>query len=60
MHTGQPVDPKTHIRAVRLAWKLIGVVQPCLRHEELTDVADEFYREILADLSAHQRSKTHA
>lgn len=59
MHDGQPVDPRDHVFAIRLAWRLVGIVQACLREEELPLLADEYYRAIVQDYRDHAVNRGH-
>jgi hypothetical protein len=50
MHEGQPVDPYRHIFATRLAYRLAGIVIPCLRPDEIHLLTTEYYRAIVQDM----------
>jgi len=52
---GQPCDPATHIYCARLAYRLVGIILPALRPEEIHDAAAEFYKAILDE---HRRYET--
>jgi len=55
MHDGQPIDPATHIYCARLAYRLVGIILPALRPEEIHAAAAEFYKAILDE---HHRYET--
>jgi hypothetical protein len=55
---GQPCDAATHIFCVRLAYRLVEIVGPCLRTEEINEAAREFYRAIREDLQAFERQQS--
>jgi hypothetical protein len=56
MHAGQPIDPALHIFATRLAYRLAGIVMPCLREDELHLLITEYYKAIVADTQEFQES----
>ena len=43
MHEGQPIEPAMHIFAMRLSYRLVGIIQATLRPEEIHAAATEFY-----------------
>jgi hypothetical protein len=52
----QPEDPAIHQAAVRLARRLVGLVEPCLPGPEAQERAlTEFYSAIRSDLRAFAR-----
>ena len=55
MHEGQPIDPRLHIFAMRLSYRLVGIIQATLRPEEIHSAATEFYRAIVADTRDYER-----
>jgi hypothetical protein len=58
MHAGQPIDPALHIFASRLAYRLAGIVMPCLREDELHLLVTEYYKAIVADTQQFQKEKS--
>lgn len=62
MQDAQPIDPATHIYCARLAYRLVGIILPALRPEEIHDAAAEFYKAILDEHRHHetQRQARHA
>jgi hypothetical protein len=57
MHNGQPIEPALHIFATRLAYRLAGIVQPCLRPEELHLLITEYYTAIVQDTQQFQEER---
>jgi hypothetical protein len=57
MHPRQPIDPSLHIFATRLAYRLAGIVQPCLVAEELQMLIAEYYRAIVEDMQHYEQRK---
>lgn len=57
MHDGQPIPPALHIFAIRLAYKLVGIIEPCLRPEMLHDAATAFYDAIVRDMREYEEKK---
>jgi hypothetical protein len=57
MHNGQPIDPHLHIFATRLAYRLAGIVMPCLRPEELHLLTTEYYSAIVEDLQKFEQER---
>ena len=39
VNAGQPCEPAVHIFAMRLAYRLVEIIQPCLRPEEVAEAA---------------------
>ena len=53
----QPEDPAIHLEAVRLAKRLVGIVEPCLPGPEATQEAlREFYSAIRFSLREFKHS----
>ncbi len=57
MHEGQPIEPALHIFAMRLSYRLVGIVQATLRPEEIHAAATEFYRAIVDDTRDYEQKK---
>jgi len=57
MHDGQPIEPALHIFAMRLAYRLAGIVMPCLREDELHALITEYYKAIIADTQQFQEER---
>jgi len=53
----QPIDPATHIYCARLAYRLVGIILPALRPEEIHDAAAEFYKAILDEHQHHEAGR---
>jgi hypothetical protein len=54
---GQPCEPAEHVFCMRLAYHLVGIIQPVLRPEEIAEAAREFYAAIRQDLDEYEQSK---
>ena len=57
MHQGQPKEPTLHLFATRLACRLTGIVQPCLRPEELHTLITEYYTAIVQDMLQFEQER---
>jgi hypothetical protein len=55
MHQGQPIEPRLHIFAMRLSYRLVGIIEAAIRPEEIHAAATEFYRAIVDDLRDYER-----
>ena len=55
MHEGQPIDPRLHVFAMRLSYRLVGIIQATLRPEEIHSAATEFYRAIIDDTKEYEQ-----
>jgi hypothetical protein len=55
MHEGQPVEPRVHVFAMRLSYRLVGIIQATLRPEEIHTAATEFYRAIIDDFRDYEQ-----
>jgi hypothetical protein len=51
---GQPCEPALHVFCMRLAYGLVGIVEPVLRPDEVNLAAQEFYAAIRRDLEEYQ------
>jgi len=62
MQDAQPIDPATHVYFARLAYRLVGIILPALRPEEIHDAAEEFYKAIRDEHRQYetQRQAKHA
>jgi hypothetical protein len=56
MHQG-PIEPSLHIFSMRLAFRLAGIVEPCLRPEELHALITEYYQAIVQDMQQFEQEK---
>ncbi len=54
---GQPCEPAVHVFAMRLAYRLVGLIEPCLRPEEVGEAARVVYAAIRQDLAALEESR---
>jgi len=57
MQDAQPIDPATHVYFARLAYRLVGIILPALRPEEVHDAAAEFYKAILDEHRHHETQR---
>jgi hypothetical protein len=57
MHPGQPIDPRLHVFAMRLSYRLVGIIQATLRPEEIHSAVTEFYRAIVDDTREYEQKK---
>jgi hypothetical protein len=57
MHEGQPIEPALQIFATRLAYRLAGIVVPCLRQEEFHALITAYYKAIAQDTQQFQEEK---
>ncbi len=57
MHEGQPIPVARHIFAMRLSYRLVGMIQVMLRPEDIHDTVMEFYRAIVQEAGEFEEKK---
>lgn len=58
MHESQVIiDPRAHIFAMRLSYQLVGIVLPCVRPEDIHDLAREYYQAIVRSIQDYEHKR---
>ena len=55
MHQGQPIDPRLHVFAMRLSYRLVGIIQATCVRKKSTRQPPSSTRAIVADTQEYEQ-----